>query len=58
LRGLLTLGTSVKFWGLFSVESNVSSFFGSQDSDEQPFTTPLEYIGWLAAGSKGLGAAI
>ena len=38
LRGLSTLGTSVKFWGPLSLISSVSSLFGGRDSDEQSFT--------------------
>ena len=57
LSGLLTLETSVKFWGLLSVLSNVGSLFGSWDSDGQLFTALWEYVGQLVAGSKDLGVA-
>ena len=45
LRGLSTLGTSVKFWGSLSLFSNVGSLFGGRDSDEQLFTALWEYVG-------------
>ena len=35
----------------------MGSFFGGQNSDEQPLAALSEYVGRLAAGSKVLGVA-
>ena len=55
LRGLSTLGTSVKFWGSLSLFSIVGSLFGGRDSDEQSFAVLWQYVGWLPTETKDLG---